>query len=177
MKHMMLDLETLGTEPGCIILSIGAVDFDPLSGKVGENGYYAVIDMDEQLDKGLTSDPGTLAWWKKQNPEARAVFDEEGIPIKDAVKGFRKYWDDCGARYVWAHGSVFDVPIWCALDLKPRWKFWDIRDTRTIFDLTGGKPERGDGTFHNALDDSIAQAKGIVTAYRAIGLAPKQEAS
>ena len=27
----MLDLETLGTRPGCVILTLGAVKFDPYS--------------------------------------------------------------------------------------------------------------------------------------------------
>ena len=27
--HAMIDIETLGTEPDCVVLSVGAVKFDP----------------------------------------------------------------------------------------------------------------------------------------------------
>ena len=29
--HAMIDIETLGTEPGCVVLSVGAVKFDPFN--------------------------------------------------------------------------------------------------------------------------------------------------
>ena len=38
MKDIMLDLETLGTGPGCAIVSIGAVAFDEFG--VAEIGFY-----------------------------------------------------------------------------------------------------------------------------------------
>ena len=33
MQDIMIDLETLGTRAGCIVLSISAVSFDAVSGK------------------------------------------------------------------------------------------------------------------------------------------------
>jgi hypothetical protein len=42
--HVMLDLETWGTEPGCDLRSIGACVFDPLTGEVaGADGQCGVI--------------------------------------------------------------------------------------------------------------------------------------
>lgn len=35
MKHVMLDLETMGNGPRAAIVSIGAVFFDPLTGELG----------------------------------------------------------------------------------------------------------------------------------------------
>ena len=29
--HAMIDIETLGTEPECVVMSVGAVKFDPYS--------------------------------------------------------------------------------------------------------------------------------------------------
>ena len=36
MRHVMIDLETLGVVPGCVVLQIGAVCFDPNGGELGE---------------------------------------------------------------------------------------------------------------------------------------------
>lgn len=43
MLHVMIDLETWGTKPGCDIRSIGAVVFDPLTGMLGNDpeSYFA----------------------------------------------------------------------------------------------------------------------------------------
>jgi DNA polymerase III epsilon subunit-like protein len=42
-KDVMLDIETLGNRPYSIILSIGAVEFDPRTGNMG-NEFYVLID-------------------------------------------------------------------------------------------------------------------------------------
>ena len=49
---------------------------------------------------------------------------------------------------------------------EPPWKFWNVRDVRTVVDLA--KPFRNlkkdykrKGTHHNALDDAIFQASYV----------------
>ena len=42
MTHIMVDLETWGTAPGCDIRSIGAVVFDPVAGTLGATFYVNV---------------------------------------------------------------------------------------------------------------------------------------
>ena len=50
--HVMIDLETMGTTPESAIVSIGAVMFDPRTGKVGKAetkySFYAELDWDFQ---------------------------------------------------------------------------------------------------------------------------------
>ena len=43
MKHIMIDLETLGTVADAAIMSIGAVRFDLDSDKIDDTGFYASI--------------------------------------------------------------------------------------------------------------------------------------
>ena len=41
-SHLMLDLETMGTKSNSAIISIGAVEFDILTGKTGREFYRNV---------------------------------------------------------------------------------------------------------------------------------------
>mgnify|MGYP002792717163 CR=1 FL=1 len=40
MKHIMVDIETLSTAVNAAVLSIGAVEFDPMSGKIEREFYH-----------------------------------------------------------------------------------------------------------------------------------------
>jgi len=75
MKDVMVDLETLGRRAGCAILSIGAVAFDAETGKMGPE-FYMVVKMASCEKHGLHTDPDTVAWWEKQNPEAQKVLKQ-----------------------------------------------------------------------------------------------------
>ena len=52
MKHIMLDLETLGTVASAVIMSIGACRFDLATGAVDDSGFYASISIESNLDYG-----------------------------------------------------------------------------------------------------------------------------
>ena len=67
MKHVMVDLETLGTLPGCAIMSVGAVFFDE-SGLGDE--FCMVARQDNYTQAGLAIDADTASWWAQQSPEA-----------------------------------------------------------------------------------------------------------
>ena len=61
--HGMIDLETLGVDPECVILTIGAIKFNPFNSIEPNNGLYLRCDVDEQTSLGRTVDDNTLAWW------------------------------------------------------------------------------------------------------------------
>lgn len=73
MNHCMIDLETMGTSPGCAIASIGAVIFDPERPHDGSTApeFYAVVDLASCQSVGLTMDAGTVYWWLTQSQKAR----------------------------------------------------------------------------------------------------------
>lgn len=165
-RDVMLDLETLGTEPGCVILSIGAVAFSP-SG-IGHS-YYAVLNVAEQEAVGLVRDPDTEAWWARQTEEARKVFSEPAVPATVGLAGFSQfcYNLEAGSKLcMWGNGSDFDNPIlgkvYDAFGLAKPWKYYRNRCYRTLKSFaTDIKLDRS-GTHHNALDDAYSQAAHAV---------------
>lgn len=162
----MIDIETLGKKPGAAVLSIGAVMFGVA--RLGEEFYSPVL-LQSCVDVGLTIDPSTVAWWMKQSDEARAaafVTDAPALPI--VLQRFTNWFVAQKARHPWCHGATFDVPIldvaYEACGMPAPWKFYDVRDTRTLYDLAGVKVDRSQGTHHNALDDARAQAEAATKA-------------
>lgn len=164
--NVMIDIETLGTKPGVAVLSIGAVMFGPAG--LGKS-FYANVSLQSCTDLGLTIDPGTAGWWMEQSDEARqAAFRADAAPLHDVLLDFHTWLSDQRATHPWCHGASFDVPIleaaFKACRLEVPWEFWNVRDTRTLYDLAGVKVDRSTGTHHNALDDAKAQAEAAVKA-------------
>lgn len=163
----MLDLETLGTKPGCVILSIGACVFYPTTGPDEEKTFYAVLDRDDQLDKEMWVDPDTMKWWKKQNVKAWEQATARAQPVKGELLRFLKWWHSYRGKFLWSQGSNFDGPLLEALfasfGLKEPWRFHETRDTRTVYQMCHVKTGdvKRDGTYHNALDDAMHQARMI----------------
>jgi len=162
-KHLMVDLETLATTPNAAILTIGAVTFDPNSTKI-YNEFYRRVEL-ESLDALDTYiDDATLEWWSKQDQAAQdEAFDPEGRePIRNVLDDFYKFC--LGSSRFWSHGAAFDIVIleyyFRKINKPFPWNFWDVRDTRTIFDL-GMDPEMPQANKHNALEDAKRQAIGV----------------
>lgn len=171
---IMLDLETLGTRPGCIVVSVGAVGFDRYTGAILRE-FYRVIDLADSQRHGLTVEVGAVAWWMRQSDEARAVFSTSEFdvtPLARAASDFAEWFAECGggACPIWSHGAAFDLPIWeaalAAAGWPAPWAFWMVRDTRTVYDLTGFDPHtiKREGTYHNALDDARHQVRCLMAA-------------
>jgi DNA polymerase III epsilon subunit-like protein len=173
-NHIMLDLETLDVRPTASILTIGAVKFDPYGNDIERpdcDKFYVKVDLDSCDRIGLTIDDNTVAWWSQQSAEAQAeAFSEDGrIPIEDAMQQLYKFcW---GAKCIWSHGAGFDVVIlehvFNRVGRAVPWKFWQVRDTRTIFDL-GIDPNRPPILKHHALEDAWNQAVGVQNVIRGL---------
>lgn len=167
MKHIMLDLETLGTTPGCVVLSIGAVFFDPLGG-LGEE-LYGVLSIDSCTGHGLKIDPNTQNWWNNRSEEAQRVLldarSAEAATLIDGLQLFTKWVKEkrSADAFVWGNGSDFDQPVitaaYNAVGMNPPWRFWNNRCFRTLKALYPQVPAPPRvGTYHNALDDAKTQA-------------------
>ncbi|MEY4264541.1 MAG: Proteus phage PmiS-Isfahan, partial [Pseudomonadota bacterium] len=170
-KHLMVDLETLATTPNAAILTIGAVTFDPNSTKIYDEFYRRVeLESLESLDTYI--DDGTLEWWSKQDQAAQdEAFDPEGRePIQNVLGDFYKFC--MGSSRFWSHGAAFDIVIleyyFRKINKPFPWNFWDVRDTRTIFDL-GMDPEMPQANKHNALEDARRQAIGVQNMFTKLG--------
>lgn len=165
MKDIMLDLETLGLDPGHKVLSIGAVEFSRVTGEIGEQ-FYAVLDTKSQGLKGLKTDDATLDWWKEQNQEAWRRATDAAQPAEQVLKEFRLWYKFRGCTALWANGANFDPPmlqaVYKAFDQKLPWHYRHPRDCRTVFDLVGkqiGAYGTDNPLAHDALQDAIWQAK------------------
>ena len=167
MRHLMLDLETLGTTPGCVVLSIGAVEFD-LNGIKGE--FHAHIDVDSSTTLGLKVDAHTVMWWLDQSKEAQnALLQADTFPIHDVLDAFNDTfeWKDLK---IWANGASCDFPIleavYKAASRTVPWKYYNQMDFRTMknlvpknsYELLRVRP----GTAHDALDDARSQALTLI---------------
>ncbi|WP_145524380.1 3'-5' exonuclease [Yersinia rohdei] len=162
MKDIMIDIETLGTTYGCAVLSIGAVRFDRSTGEIGDKFYAS---MGQQAQNYGHASQSTLDWWEQQSPEAKeAAFSGMEAPVvvaKTIASGIDKN------DLVWGNGSIFDITIleswFVSVNVPCPWKFWNVRDVRTVVDLSplNIKDFTREGVHHNALDDAIHQAKYV----------------
>lgn len=72
MNHVMLDFETMGTIPESALVSIGAVQFDPLKNLVDtKNVFYREMDYENQ-NRYIC--PKTSAWWSEQSDDAKTAL-------------------------------------------------------------------------------------------------------
>lgn len=164
---VMLDIETLGTAPGCVVLTVGActMERDPKK----RSTFEAELDWREQMGR-LTVDPDTLRWWLEQDQtaRARAFLDAHQVSVEKFHRLFHDWWVGVHAERVWCHGASFDAPILEAVTPMP-WRFWNVRDTRTLYALAGVRPVRG-ADHHKALADAMSQTDAVWRALDKLGL-------
>ena len=140
--HGMIDLETLGVDPECVVLTIGAIKFNPFSNQEPHTGLYLRCNVDEQTELGRTVDENTLAWWGKQKPEIRdeALSDEDRTTVENVTKAINKFC--VGLDYIWCP-ITFDFTILQNLQngrqISSR-NYWQIRDSRTLFKMMPKDP-------------------------------------
>lgn len=167
-QHLMVDLETLDTKTSATILTLGAVRFDPYSSAPMKE-LYLRVDLTSQDSLGCTVSDDSLNWWKQQDVSImEEAFDPRNrIPIHEVINQFHALAWNCDA--FWSHGATFDLMIlqniYDRLGRTYPWNFWQMRDTRTLFDI-GHDPEMPQGSKHNALEDAKRQAIGVRNVYR-----------
>lgn len=159
--RVMLDIETLGTDPGATICSVGAVAFDE-TGLGAEFHESISLQSCEQL--GLEIDADTLEWWLDQDAEPRQVL-QGGAHIEIVLDRFSQWLDEQGVEEIWANSPSFDcVLLEAAYDLACRdvpWEYWQQRDMRTLSELPVAADVEQQGTEHDALDDARYQARVV----------------
>jgi len=174
-KALMVDLETLAVSPDAVVLSLGAVHFNPWGNGYGDKLSFR-INIDDQDLLGREVDPNTVEWWSKQDPVVmeEAFSPDDRIPLEEAMEKFHKFaW---GCDTFWAHGATFDLVILENIMKQLKrpfpWSYWQLRDTRTLFDL-GYDPDMPKGGLHDALQDAIRQAVGVQNIYAKMKIRPK----
>jgi hypothetical protein len=174
MSDLMIDLETLSTDSNAIILTIGAVKFnrDPHISNLNDcDTFYRRINIDSCKELGLHEDNNTLNWWNLQNNETKyeALLNPDRQNLKFVLEEFSKWCKN--TKYFWGHGDDFDCVIlsnaYKVCQLKVPWKFWNTRDTRTLFDIAhfniNDIPVE---EAHHALHDAYRQVKCVKLALK-----------
>lgn len=124
----MTDVETLGTEPGAAIISIGICAFNQ-DQKVIDSAGWAIRCEDWHGNV----DPKTVKWWMKQNEAAQEYsFNGTFTSLQAAIllKEFMAKYPD---SELWANDPDFDVVL-----LKMWWKRVEAHHNYTLGNFPGG---------------------------------------
>lgn len=166
MQDVMIDLETLDTGPDCVILTLGAVRFNPWQDEINpDNCIYLKPDVDEQIALGRRVNEGTMQWWAQQPPDVRddAISDTDRISLEEFSKQLNKIV--ANADRIWAQGPVFDIVIlenlYRQIGKPAPWQYYSIRDSRTLLKALGDNRAKGRNQAHNAVADCIYQIQSI----------------
>ena len=176
--EVMLDLETLSTRNCAAILVIAGIKFNlnsdsvPLDKVDKKNTFYRRIDADSCKEIDLHVDEKTVAWWKTQDEKIQEeAFGKERIPLKQALQEFSSWYGN--SSKIWSQGANFDIPIldeaYQRCGMSSPWKFWSVRDTRTVYDLAGlSARDFPQDNLHHALHDCQRQIDALKKSMRRI---------
>ena len=192
MKHIMLDLETMDNKATAAIVTIGAIEFDPCTGKTGHE-YYKIVNMQSCIDLGSTLSSGTIEWWLKQSKAAREELTlENKVSIQSACRSFINFCKEVSDNSInetrhtypdiciWGNGATFDNAIfrqtYSSAGLPFPADFWNDRDVRTVVGFYPNqlfyqwKKENLREGYHNALSDSKYQVRYLSHIMKELGV-------
>lgn len=184
----MLDLETLGTTADAVIMSVGAVIFDPSLGVSGreDDKFYASLSVESQLGgpNPRRICEATLQWWFRQEAAAQQVFHEPkqefAVGLYGLADWIASHVADRRDVQVWAKPSKFDVAMlehgFKQMDSDAPWEHWAsncltglVKTATRVLGVDNLPPKVVPEIAHNALHDAIAQAQYTVALTRALG--------
>ena len=180
MADIMVDIETLATTPQSVVITIGAIRFDPFKDDresyegdtILMDTFYRRIDPVSFDWPTAHIDDNTLAWWAQQAPEVQheAFTEDDRHPIQEVMRDFHRW---C-ASYdtMWANGPAFDIVILeevCRqLHRGFPWKYWQVKDTRTVYGLV--EHERPNPRLHHAAWDCWSQIVALQSCFRNLNI-------
>ncbi len=183
---IIIDLETLGTRPGCPIIEIGACAIDNGTGEICANfsrrvsGTYSYSDVRrvaEGKDRLSGVESGTASWWTMdsgRDETLRKILSRRYSPSADidaliALAEWCAAVRDFDAARVWGNGPTFDLAILAHAYEREHiplpWYWYEERCVRTALELAGC--ERGSvswierGPRHRALNDARHEARKL----------------
>ena len=180
-KDFMTDIESMGTNAGDAILSIGVVPMD-LENRLLLKGFYTKISLESAQDAGFNIDAGTVMWWLQQDAAARAEFDGNHAhpSISTALEKLSQFIsstaqvEDISEIRVWGNGVAMDnVLLNAAFDKCGIPRPWTHRGDmcyRTVKNLVPHVPRVAPTVPHHALFDAEAQALTLFAQLDTLGL-------
>lgn len=187
---IVIDIETLGTKPGCPIIEIGACAIDASAGgaitanfsrRIASGFCYGDVCAVAQGSTGFERliDRDTATWWTADPVRAatlRAIMQTcvfRPSAVDDALFAFGEWFSvhapDPQRDRIWANGPSFDIAIldraYADCCIKRPWICWQERCVRTALEQAGY--ERGSvpwdegGPRHRAVNDARHEAKKL----------------
>lgn len=170
------DIETLGTEPGDVILSIGAVELNTGTGETGDEFHCTFDRLQQPFMRVLES---TENWWRHPDQAAARPFLEidRAPTLHYGLTSFAAWLKGRNVRGgFWSRG-YFDENLlgaaYLVCGLEKPWPYACPTDIRTLLktaELLVGKLDLPPfvGVKHYALDDARNEAKIIPVVLRAL---------
>lgn len=168
-KHVCVDLETLGTVPGCVVLEIGAVAFDEDTPSEDWPVFRREVAMRAPDQRERWIDVDTLTWWTNRAKDGAVIPGlARGMDLGDALRAFFEWFRQVEAEdvRVWSWGMDFDFGILRnaadQMGEKLPWRYNRQRCARTLCEELGVK--RQGMVSHEASDDALCEAQAVVVA-------------
>jgi len=154
MKDLIIDFETMGTEPtSCAAVDVSVMVFD--WDRMLSSNPYTVKDIkdtrtfklsvgDQVQNYGWKVEQSVIDFWLQQSKEVRARIKPkpDDLTVEAFVKEFHDYIIDAGVKHWWSRSNTFDPVILTRLfdsqgkkeHLYSYLKYYLVRDTRTYID-------------------------------------------
>jgi len=177
--HLMIDLETGGTSPGCAIFSIGACLFDPYSQNKPQHTYYEEISHQSCMENNLVFEKSTMDWWKDQGTPPNGIK-----PIQQVCKEFSLWLSNapglCNQHIIgqWANSPSFDLVllkhVFNLFNIRWPFQYWQELDVRTLKAIAFPNGDYHLNNSHNALNDALNQSRLVQEAFLTLGLSSNE---
>lgn len=169
--HCMIDLETVGTTPGCVILQIGYAFI--VDGEVVESGAIG-INMSDAVSNGLILEPEALKFWLEQDELVRSEAFSGQYELKEALEKFEMILNKWGyGLQLWGNAASFDLKIlekaYQITGMETPWSYRNENCYRTLKNLLPGAEFVRTGNHHDAEADAVSQANHLITMLKEIG--------
>lgn len=170
--NIMIDLETMGTDPYSPVVAIGAVRFKMYNSGVIDpttwGTFYQQITLQSCMEAGLKPSASTIEWWLTSEGVSQQARDQtftgdNRVKLVDALDAFTE-WHNSGTDTLWGNSARFDLGLlsdcYRVLGKPVPWLHYHEGCYRTMKNLPAVQhiKLRRTGTHHNALDDALSQA-------------------
>jgi len=141
-KDVMIDIETLGLNPGCVICTIAACVIKPDIRDCDK--FYVRVIIESCEEYGLKIEDKSLEWWGNQEEQAKnEIFNvtTDRYDLPTALDFLSKWLKEKKLEYVWAKDPDFDCAIlgyaYKICGKKVPWEYYKTRSVRTLLDIAG----------------------------------------
>lgn len=170
--HIVVDIETLGTKVNSPMIELGAV---VVRNQLIVDSLNVAISLDSNIDHGMTGiDKSTLVWWLSKGSTLGDILCTPSITVDEGCKKLAslvyKYRtaSQPNGLFLWSRGTNFDFPVleyaMNQCKIKVPWKYWDLRDIRTIDDSMFIGDFVSISNDHRAYNDATNEAMILIKA-------------